>query len=279
MKIFPQYAFQTGATPEFKEKARDHSQKYNQYSKENMPVSPKNPIYDSKWRYFWMVGERDKELDKDMIIYPNVSPPGFPEFKNTMDSWGNKMLNGCETAARMAALGFGLDENILVEKMKYGGHLLAPTGSDLAKFDPNTIFAGFHYDLNFLTIHGKSNYGGLFIWLRNGSKKKVKVPDGCLLLQAGIQFEYLTGGEVLCGFHEVVYTHDVYEQIQKIKEENKGKNESDRKILWRISSTLFSQIRQNVVLEPLEKFRNPSSIKKYPKILIMMQRLFVLINY
>jgi hypothetical protein len=56
--------------------------------------------------------------------------------------------------------------------MKNAGLLLAPTGSDLARFDENTVFSGVHYDLNFLTIHGKSNYGGLYIWLRNGQKKE-----------------------------------------------------------------------------------------------------------
>lgn len=66
--------------------------------------------------------------------------------------------------------------------MKYGNHLLAPTASDLTKYDIGTIFAGVHYDLNFLTVHGKSRYPGLFIWLRDGTKMAVKIPDGCLLL-------------------------------------------------------------------------------------------------
>ena len=30
------------------------------------------------------------------------------------------------------------------------------------------------------------------------------IPNGCLLVQAGKQIEYLTGGHVLAGFHEVV---------------------------------------------------------------------------
>lgn len=46
-----------------------------------------------------------------------------------------------------------------------------------------TILAGFHYDLNFLTIHGKSRFPGLYIWTREGKKTQVVVPDGCLLIQ------------------------------------------------------------------------------------------------
>lgn len=62
---------------------------------------------------------------------------------------------------------------------------------------------GFHYDLNFLTIHGKSRFPGLFVWLRNGQRVPVRVPDGCLLVQAGKQMEWLTGGHVQAGMHEV----------------------------------------------------------------------------
>lgn len=93
--------------------------------------------------------------------------------------------------------------------MKRGPHKLAPTGSDLARYPVGTIFAGFHYDFNFLTIHGKSRFPGLFCWLRTGEKVKVSVPEGHLLLQAGKQFEYLTGGYITCGFHEVIYTKEV----------------------------------------------------------------------
>jgi hypothetical protein len=64
--------------------------------------------------------------------------------------------------------------------------LLAPTGSDLKKFEVGTIFAGYHYDLNFMTIHGKCAFPGLFIWTREGKKSTVKVPTGCLILQSGI---------------------------------------------------------------------------------------------
>lgn len=53
------------------------------------------------------------------------------------------------------------------------------------------MFAGYHYDLNFLTIHGRSRFPGLNIWLRNGQKVEVKVPVGCLLIQTGKQVRVL----------------------------------------------------------------------------------------
>lgn len=46
-----------------------------------------------------------------------------------------------------------------------GPHLLAPTGSDLTGelACEGRVFAGWHYDLNFLTLHGRSRYPGLFV--------------------------------------------------------------------------------------------------------------------
>lgn len=121
-----------------------------------------------------------------------------------MDSWGKAMINGCLTVAEMAALGLGLRMDTFSSKMHGGSHLLAPTGSDLLRYDVGTVFAGFHYDLNFLTIHGKSRYPGLFVWLRNGERVSVSVPEGHLLLQAGSQFDLMTGGYITCGYHEVL---------------------------------------------------------------------------
>lgn len=86
-------------------------------------------------------------------------------------------------------------------------HLLAPTASDLVKYGKkDTILAGFHSDLNFLTIHGRSRYPGLHVWARNTGKRiPVKIPPGNnLLVQAGKQLEHITGGLIKAGFHEVV---------------------------------------------------------------------------
>ena len=102
--------------------------------------------------------------------------------------------------------------------------------------------------MNFLTIHGKSRFPGLSVWLRTGEKIPVAVPDGCLLLQAGIQLEMLTGGHIAAGFHEVVYNEATEAAYQKALKEKRS--------TWRISSTLFSHIRPDVLLGPLEPFRN-----------------------
>lgn len=118
--------------------------------------------------------------------------------------------------------------------------------------------SGYHYDLNFLTIHGKSRFSGLYVWTRQNRKMLVKVPDGCLLLQAGKQFEWVTGGHVLAGFHEVV----VNEQAIAAKEAAEAAGRS----LWRISSTLFSHIASTESLKPVAHFAELPSAKDYPDV-------------
>ena len=108
-------------------------------------------------------------------------------------------------------------------------------GIDLGRhLESVKAFAGFHYDLNLMvrpqcprclvpdcqtvsaylcraqiathhlqTIHGKSRFPGLYIWLADGRRVPVRIPTGCLLLQAGKQLEWLTAGCVKAGMHEV----------------------------------------------------------------------------
>jgi isopenicillin N synthase-like dioxygenase len=127
-------------------------------------------------------------------------------------------------------------------------HLLAPTASDLKKYgEKDTILAGFHTDLNFLTIHGRSRYPGLHIWARNtGNRIPVKIPPGnYLLVQAGKQIEHITGGLIKAGYHEVVVNEKTIETIEKRKAAN-----PDRPLI-RISSTLFWHLNSDFDLVPI----------------------------
>lgn len=146
----PEAAYQYGATPEFKERARPHCDRFKNYPTEHKPVTECPPVYDSKWRFFWFIGERDKSQEEGMLMFNNVEPEGYANWKNIMNTWGNYMLNGCEVSAEMAALGLGLEKTAFTDKMKYAGHLLAPTGSDLGKFDIGDIFAGVHYGKDYI---------------------------------------------------------------------------------------------------------------------------------
>lgn len=132
--------------------------------------------------------------------------------------------------------------------MPHSPHLLAPTASDLEKYGKvNTILAGFHTDLNFLTIHGRSRYPGLHIWARNtGRRIPVKIPPGnYLLVQAGKQLEHITGGLVKAGYHEVVVNERTRDVIAQRKVDH-----PDRPLV-RISSTFFWHLGSDYDLAPV----------------------------
>ena len=176
-----------------------------------------------------------------------------------MDTWGNKLIDAVKIVAEMTAIGMGANKSLFTQHLDGGAHLLAPTGSDLMKHEVGDIFAGFHYDIAFLTIHGKSRFPGLDVWTRKDKKMKVKVPEGCLLLQAGRTFQYITGGYIHAGMHEVTYTDAL--EIAKNKALEEGKS------TWRVSSTLFSHFRYNVQtpLQELSHLFSDRQAELYPK--------------
>lgn len=253
----PQHSYQVGVTPAGREVPRDNCDKLRAFAPENASLTPCPPEADPKWRFFWRVGPRPEHTKFKSLNMEPVIPENFPEWTPTMDMWGTKMLDALFVIAEMAAIGFDLPRDAFTSRMHFGPHLLAPTGSDLGKYGAlNTVLAGYHYDLNFLTIHGKSRFPGLFAWLRDGTKVPVVVPDGCLLVQAGKQIEYLTGGHVLAGYHEVVVSERTLPVIEKRKAEGKS--------LWRVSSTCFGHIASDVELQPLAHFANAETLARFP---------------
>lgn len=213
---------------------------------------------DPKWRFFWRIGERPATSPFEDLNAEPVLPKAFPQWAGTMDSWGHQMLAAVTTCAEMAAVGFELPADAFTKLMVQGPHLLAPTGSDLNKYsEVGTVLAGWHNDLNLLTIHGKSRYPGLFVWLRDGSKMAVKVPRGCLLVQAGLQMEHLTGGAVQAGMHEVVVLPETVAAAEAAKARSRPP--------WRVSSTLFAHVASHQTLTPLAPtFATADAAAAYP---------------
>lgn len=266
----PDLHYQVGVTPEGVEKAICATDpkciaETDAMLEDNRPLKP--VVADPKWRFFWRVGPRPENSNFPDLNAAPVVPAAFKDtWAETCDGWGNKVLTALQAVAEMLALGFDLERSTFKELMHNGPHLLAPTGSDLKVHgDVQTIFAGYHNDLNFLTIHGKSNFPGLHIWLRDGTRRTVVVPDGCLLLQAGQQFEYVTGGHVKAGMHEVVVTKKTVDSLNTKKAAASG--ELEDKDYWRVSTTMFGTLNHDATLQPLPPFANLETAKDYPPIL------------
>ena len=249
----PEFSYQAGVTPSFVELPRDHCEKIYHLDQENSAHKPSGK--DPKYRYMWKLGEIPKNTKFSDINSNHVIPENFPNWEKNMNKWGNQMLSTVKTVTQLLAIALNIDKDYFINKSKYGAHLLAPTGIDVNKYSIDTIVAGYHYDISFLTIHGKSRYSGLYIWTKEGKKILVKVPKGCLLLQVGRELEYLTGGYCMAGFHEVI----INKQAKELLKKNKSK--------WRVSTTVFFHMDSDSLLEPIDKFKNEETINKYPPVI------------
>ncbi|KIM47745.1 hypothetical protein M413DRAFT_439417 [Hebeloma cylindrosporum] len=219
-------------------------------SERPLDISAHSP--DPKCRFFWKMSEVPPYETK----FPGLNAPNVvPQSENlkerwpvTMEQWGKSMKSAVADLADMVAIGLGIPGETFRSAGQYGPHLLAPTASDLVKYGKkDTILAGFHSDLNFLTIHGRSRYPGLHIWARNTGKRiPVKIPPGNnLLVQAGKQLEHITGGLIKAGFHEVVVNDQTLQVIDKRKVAF-----PDRPLI-RISSTFFWHLSSDYDLIPI----------------------------
>ncbi|KAL1740960.1 hypothetical protein HDZ31DRAFT_46438 [Schizophyllum fasciatum] len=207
---------------------------------------------DPKCRFFWRMGEQPPyETQFPALNTPNVVPEAEPlksKWPPTMDKWGTCMKEAVEGIAEMTAVGLGLAPDTFRSAGKYGPHLLAPTASDLVKYGKkDSILAGFHTDLNFLTIHGRSRYPGLNIWARNTGKRiPVRMPPGnYLLVQAGKQLEHITGGLIKAGYHEVVVNDCTLAAVEQRRREH------PERPLIRISSTFFWHLSSDYDFKPI----------------------------
>lgn len=256
----PEIGYQLGVTPDHVEEPRcvNDPQCITDVEKltpENRPHFPTGP--DVKWRYFWRIGARPVDTKFPEQNHNPVIPANFAQWETTMNQWGQMMHHASTTLLEMLAIGLGLPPNTFTSYGELGPHLLAPTASDLSKYAiKDTIFAGYHYDLNFVSTHGKSRFPGLYVWKRDGTKLQVKVPEGCLLIQAAKQLEWLTGGLIRAGMHEVVVDNNTLEAVERQKARGRP--------LWRISSTFFYHVASDKVMQPLEALKpSPAAIQVY----------------
>ncbi|KZT75093.1 Clavaminate synthase-like protein [Daedalea quercina L-15889] len=216
-----------------------------------LDITAHNP--DPKCRFFWKMSEKPPyETAYPALNAPNVVPHADSirdRWTPIMGKWGKSMKDAVEDLGEMVCIGLGLPRESFRDAGRYGPHLLAPTASDLVKYgQKDTILAGFHTDLNFLTIHGRSRYPGLNIWARNTGKRiPVKFPSTgrYLLVQAGKQLEHLSGGLIKAGYHEVVVNEATLQAVEHRKAQR------PERPLIRISSTFFWHLSSDYDLAPL----------------------------
>lgn len=245
----PNHHYQAGVTLENTETPKCHSftpcqEVIAALDPAERPVSTNSS--DPKARFFHRLGINDPESTFDPI--PNVTPEIYKEtWENDMNRWGSMIKSGSDTAMEMLAVGFGLESNYFIKRGKFGPHLLAPTATKLKGKQVGDVFAGFHTDLNALSVHGRSRYPGLHIWARSTGKKLiVSVPPACLLVQVSKQLEHISNGLLIAGYHEVVCTDKT---LAALNSRSLDPITAHRPQI-RISSTCFWHFSMDTVLEP-----------------------------
>ncbi|GAA5835595.1 hypothetical protein JCM5353_000902 [Sporobolomyces roseus] len=264
----PEVHYQVGVTMEKTEKPKCHSHDACQaviaaLDPAERPLDLAGGKADPKCRFFHRMGRSPPSTAFPSLGMTNVVPQAFPDWTEQMEDWGVQIKRAVEGVSEMLAVGLGLDRDTLTKAAEWGSHLLAPTATDLRKFGKEgEIFAGFHTDLNFLTIHGRSRYPGLNIWARNSGKRiEVKLPPGCLLVQAGKQLEHLTGGLILAGYHEVICSSATVAALERRRSDPSTASRPE----IRISSTFFYHLSNDYPLEPrafLDKVKGSELVKK-----------------
>ncbi len=256
----PQHAHQVGATPDHTERPRDNRAYAAALAPAHRPRSdPGARARDPKWRFFWRIGARPASTDFPALNAPPVVPRAFAtEWAPVMDGWGWKLMRAALAVAELLAIGLGLEKDAFTELMQGGAHLLAPTGTDMERYagEVGRTLAGYHYDISMLSLHGRARYPGLYIWTAEGKRLPVVMPEGTLLVQSGIQIEYLTAGRVKRGMHEVVVSEEGARAARCAVAEGRSK--------WRVSSTFFAHVHSDMSLKPL--ICNGGMEKEYPDV-------------
>ncbi|TNY24552.1 hypothetical protein DMC30DRAFT_410286 [Rhodotorula diobovata] len=261
----PEVHYQIGVTLENTEKPKCHSDDACKaviaaLDPAERPLDLEGGHADPKCRFFHRMGKTPPTTDFPSLRMENVTPRAFAAtWRQSMDEWGSQIKQAVEGVSEMLAIGLGLERGTFSTAGEYGSHLLAPTATDLAKYGKEgEIFAGFHTDLNFLTIHGRSRFPGLHIWARNTGKRiTVKLPPGCLLVQAGKQLEHYTGGLIQAGYHEVVCTRATLDALERRRTDPATAHRPQ----IRISSTFFWHLSSDETLSP-RRFRDETRVSE-----------------
>jgi isopenicillin N synthase-like dioxygenase len=250
--------YETGWRPSYTEKPRPRTEVLHLIPEDAKPHDP--PAADPKERFMDPCGPRPEESEFPELDYlPRIVPTEIENWSELSDAWDNAMGSTVDTVMELLALGFGERADLFTSLLYQGTRKLAPTGLDLVKHgSPGTVAAGFHNDLSAITIHGRSNYPGLWAWTRGWKKFQVRLPnDGYLLIQSGRVLEHLTAGRTLRGYHEVVIGPEAQEKIRA--ELDQGTYPV------RVSTTMFCNIRSNRYVEPVGRFVNEPEAETYFK--------------
>jgi isopenicillin N synthase-like dioxygenase len=247
--------YENGWRPPFTERPRRRDEVLHLIPDQAKPKDP--PSEDPKERLMYPFGKpRQGSQFPTIDLAEPIIVNEVEGYRETSEAWGRTMYMVLMTVAQMLAIGFGEPRDLFWSLLEHGPHRLAPTGLDLSKWGPGTVAAGFHNDMSAFTLHGMSNWPGLWAWTRFWEKFAVRLPDERhLLLQVGRALEHLTAGAVMRGYHEVVIGEERQDILRALLLAGQKP--------WRVTTTSFCHIATDSWLEPIGGFVNLPLAEKY----------------
>lgn len=199
---------------------------------------------------FWHVGRELSPSHKLYNEYPkNIWPTEIPEFKEVMlelyrqlDVCSLRLLEACSVY-------IGESPELLPNMARDGNTILRIINYPEvpANRDPQSIRAGAHEDINFITLLCEATAGGLELLQRDGSWLPIHALKGQIIVDTGDMLQNLTNGLLKSTTHRVVNPDNSRER--------------------RFSMPYFVHPRSEVDLSPLPRsVEKTGGVKKYPNI-------------
>lgn len=196
---------------------------------------------------FWHVGRELTPTSRYYSQYPrNIWPSEIPEFKEVMlelyrqlDQCSMRLLEACSLYIGESAEflpGLAKDGNTILRVINYPE---VPNDRD-----PQSIRAGAHEDINFITLLCEATAGGLELLQRDGSWLPIHALKGQIIVDTGDMLQNLTNGLLKSTTHRVVNPDNSREQ--------------------RFSMPYFVHPRSEVDLSPLPKCVEKTGEKRFP---------------
>lgn len=261
---------QRGWTPDYCETARDHTHWVPDRIPERFrPALKGHDRGDYKERLFLPPNldqlakhSRYPTLNQGHFVPTDAECP--PQWSPVTDAVREDMLITVQLTLEMYALAHGAPADIITRRMQGAPHMLAATGSHLRPPEGLTleqmlglVLFYFHYDFNLVTAHAPANCAALFAWLRDYTRFPVTGREGCYVLQAGRQLEYVTGGRVHYGMHEGIVTEATLVFARQLLASGLDP--------WRISTTLFACLASDRYMYPYGPWARPHTNGSYPR--------------
>ena len=203
------------------------------------------------------VAYRNEDLKKDPNFiaknYPkNIDIPDFPELGPSTEKVALTLEKTGECVLDALSLSLGLEEKDSLKNFtKYGDYYMQNLCTfNIHKKPVGHVMHKLHFDRDLITVHTRSNYPCLVVYTTEDEARRIiaKPPPGALLVQAGLQLEWLSGGYFASGLHEVIVTEEAKEKATE--------NVANGGDGHRITQTLFIRAENNIIVGPYDKIKD-----------------------